>query len=129
VQVRQSPQSVQNVVTYDAVIGVDNRDRALTPGMTAETRIIVDRREDVLRVPNQALRYAPAGVQVVERGSGPRVWVLRNGKPVAVNVTTGLDDETFTEIVGGDLKVGDPVIVAEERGEPSTGEAVPVSHP
>ncbi len=53
VQVRQSPQTVQNVVTYDAVVGVDNHDLALMPGMTAQTRIIVDRRSNVLRVPNQ----------------------------------------------------------------------------
>ena len=63
VQVRQSPQRVQNVVTYHAVVGVDNHDLALTPSMTAETRIVVDRRGDVLRVPNQALRYTPAGLQ------------------------------------------------------------------
>jgi HlyD family secretion protein len=126
VQVRQSPQTVQNVVTYDAVVGVDNRDLALMPGMTAETRIIVDRRDDALRVPDQALRYAPAGVQAGEHEAGPRVWVLREGKPIAVSVKTGLDDETFTEIVGGELRAGDAVIVGEERGEPSTRGALPV---
>ena len=127
VQVRQSPQTVQNVVTYDAVVGVDNRDLALMPGMTAQTRIVVDRRDDALRVPDQALRYTPVGVQ---EGGGqkaePRVWVLRDGKPVPVNVATGLDDGTFIEIVGGDLKAGDGVIIAEERGEPSTRGALPV---
>ena len=66
VQVRQSPQTVQNVVTYDAVVGVDNPDLALMPGMTAQTSIVVDRRDDALRVPDQALRYAPADAQ--ERG-------------------------------------------------------------
>jgi len=126
VQVRQSPQTVQNVVTYDAVVGVDNHDLALMPGMTAETRITVARRDDVLRVPDQALRYVPAGVQAGEREAGPRVWVLRDGKPVAVNVRTGLDDETFAEIIGGDLKAGDAVIVGEERGEPPTRGSLPV---
>ena len=58
---RQSPQTVQNVVTYDVVVGVDNSDLALKPGMTAANRIITDQRTDVLRVPSQALRYAPGG--------------------------------------------------------------------
>jgi HlyD family secretion protein len=60
-QVRQSPQTVQNVVTYDVVVSVDNRDLALKPGMTAANRVISDQRTDVLRVPSQALRYAPGG--------------------------------------------------------------------
>ncbi len=60
-QVRQSPQTVQNVVTYDVVVSVDNTDLALKPGMTAATRIVIDERDDVLRVPSQALRYVPAG--------------------------------------------------------------------
>ena len=60
-QVRQSPQTVQNVVTYDVVVGVDNTDLALKPGMTASTQIITDQRDDVFRVPDQALRYMPAG--------------------------------------------------------------------
>ena len=127
VQVRRSPQTVQNVVTYDAVVGVDNPDLALMPGMTAQTRIVVDRRDDALRVPDQALRFAPAGVQEGgEQKAGLRVWVVRDGKPIPANVTTGLDDETLTEIIGGGLMAGDAVIVGEERGEPSTGTVPPV---
>src|SRR5664279_6037327 len=61
-QVRQSPQTVQNVVTYDIVISVDNTDLMLMPGMTAASRIVIDQRNDVVRVPNQALRYAPKGL-------------------------------------------------------------------
>jgi len=119
-QVRQSPQTVQNVVTYDVVISVDNSDLILKPGMTAATRIIVDQRSDVLRVPSQALRYAPAGVQRgtnsrTNAGDQERVWVLRDDKPVRVLVTTGLDDDTYTEIVKGDLKEGDQVITTEQR--------------
>ncbi len=76
--------------------------------------------------PNQALRYRPAGVQEEgERKAGPAVWVLRDGRPVPANVTTGLDDETFTEILGGDLKAGDAVIVGEARGGPSNRGATP----
>jgi len=120
-QVRQSPQTVQNVVTYDVVVGVDNARLALKPGMTAATRIVIDERRDVLRVPSLALRYAPAGkVQRSRRGpvrgqAEGQVWVLRDDVTVAVPVTTGLDDDTFIEIVKGDLKAGDNVIVAERH--------------
>ena len=123
-QVRQSPQNLQNVVTYDVVVSVENSDLALKPGMTAATQIVIDQRNDVLRVPSQALRYAPATAGATRRsgtsaktGQAPqaRVWVLRDGKPVRVAVTAGLDDDTFTEIVKGELKAGDLVITAEQR--------------
>jgi HlyD family secretion protein len=120
-QVRLSPQTVQNVVTYDAVINVDNSDLALMPGMTASTQIVVDQRNDVLRVPDQALRYAPGGLAGVGAGAPvngqARVWVLRNGQPVEMPVVPGLDDGNFTEIVKGDLKPDDQVITAEIRGQ------------
>jgi HlyD family secretion protein len=126
-QRRQSPQTVQNVVTYDVVIGIDNSDLALVPGMTASTTIITDQRSDVIRVPNQALRYVPGGLSAVEaRGgltsvSGPaQVFVLRDGRPVAVAVVAGLTDDNFTEIVSGDLHPGDRVVTAEAR--PHAGE-------
>lgn len=123
-QVRQSPQTVQNVVTFDAVVSVENSDLALMPGMTASTRIIVDQRSNVVRVPNPALRYAPGGLASVgpKAGGGARVWVLRNGRPVAVPVVTGLDDDNFTEIVKGDIHPGDQIVVSEDRG---AGGAVP----
>ena len=122
-QVRQSPQTVQNVVTYDVVVSVDNKDLALKPGMTAATRVVVDERRDVLRVPSQALRYAPAAegrpAGGARRGRNAdtqgRAFVLRDGDPVAVPVTIGLDDDSFTEIVSGDLKPGDLVITSEQR--------------
>jgi HlyD family secretion protein len=124
-QVRQSPQTVQNVVTYDVVVSADNSDLALKPGLTAATRIIIDRRSDVLRVPNQALRYVPTGTVLGETKQS-RVWVLRDGAPAPVQVTAGLDDDDFTEIVQGDLKVDDSVIVAEQRNSASTRSGVPV---
>ncbi len=113
-QVRQSPQTVQNVVTYDIVIGVDNSDLALRPGLTAASRIIVDQRNDVTRVPNQALRYVPSNRPRTAPSDHAQVWVLREGRPVAVAVVTGLDDDSFTEIVSGDLKPGDLVITVEQ---------------
>ena len=129
-QVRQSPQNLQNVVTYDVVVSVDNTDLALKPGMTAANHIVIDQRADVLRVPSQALRYAPAGTaSAALRSSGtpPRVqvWVLRDGEPVPVPVTAGLDDDSFTEIVKGELKPGDSVIVAEQRNAAKTALPTP----
>jgi HlyD family secretion protein len=135
-QVRQSPQTVQNVVTYDVVVGVDNTDLSLMPGMTASTQIVVDQRSDVLRVPNQALRYAPgglagtasaaAGMPTNETGKA-RIFVLRDGKPVAVAVEVGLDDDSFTEIVKGDLVANDQVVISEEHGSAGGAASLPPS--
>jgi HlyD family secretion protein len=115
-QIRQSPQTIQNVVTYDVVVGVDNTDLALKPGLTAGTRIVVDQREKVVRVPNQALRYTPS-TSSPGRSDQARVWILRDGQPVLVQVTTGLDDERYAEIIRGDLAAGDQVIVGEQRSD------------
>ena len=113
-QVRHSPQTVQNVVTYDIVISVDNSDLALMPGLTAASRIVVDQRDGVTRVPNQALRYVPRNLPRATPSGQAQVWVLREGQPVAVAVVTGLDDDSFTEIVSGNLKPGDLVVTAEQ---------------
>ena len=133
-QRRQSPQTVQNVVTYDIVIGVDNNDLALVPGMTASTTIIIDQRQDALRVTNQALRYVPDGLSGVEaRGTAPvprpQVFVLRDGRPLAVAVATGLADDNFTEIVSGELQAGDKVIIAESSGTAPSQPSLPPSQP
>ncbi len=116
-QVRQSPQTVQNVVTYDVVVSVDNSDLALKPGMTAATRIISDQRDNVLRVPSQALRYTPGGVRGTAGGKAGQasIWALRDGKPVAIPIVAGLDDDSFVEIVKGDLKPDDRVVISEQR--------------
>lgn len=118
-QVRQSPQTVQNIVTYDVVVGVKNIDLALKPGMTAAARIVTDQRGDVVRVPNQALRYVPTGLG--GQSTQARLWVLRDGEPTAIPVVVGLDDDSFTEIVSGDVKAGDQVITVEQT---TAGKAV-----
>lgn len=132
VQVRQAPQTVQNVVTYDVVVGVDNKNFLLKPGMTATVGIVTDRRNDVLRVPDQALRFVPAGERGARSGANPpaagggspggagggaQLWVLRHGELTRVAVRTGLDDDTNVEIVSGDLQAGDQVVLGEQRGE------------
>jgi HlyD family secretion protein len=129
--VRQAPINVQNVITYDVVVGVSNPDLKLFPGMTANVKIMIDQRQDVLKVPNAALRYRPATQQPVRAKTGRKgggvpeqaVWVLdENGRPRRVKVTIGETDGSFTEIASGDLKQGDPVIVAamsKEEKKPS----------
>ncbi len=124
VQVRQAPQTVQNVVTYDVVVGADNPQFLLKPGMTATVAIQTARRTDVLRVPDQALRFVPSGVKAespAPAAAGParqaRVWLLREGKPVPVTIRTGLDDDTYTEIVSGAVHADDQVIVGEQRSD------------
>jgi HlyD family secretion protein len=120
--IREAPINVQNVITYDAVIGVSNSDLKLFPGMTANVKILVTARPDVLRVPNAALRYHPAQETSASRGTqgagkdkvpAKAVWILDgNGTPQRVVVSTGETDGTFTEVTGGSLKEGDSVIVA-----------------
>jgi HlyD family secretion protein len=119
-QVRQAPQTVQNVVTYDAVVDADNRQLLLMPGMTASVRITTQRHENVVRVPAQALRYTPASGEsprpaaaVPPSAATSHVWVLRAGAPVAVPIVTGLIDDTYAEIVQGEVEAGDQVITAE----------------
>ncbi len=124
-EVRQSPQTIQNVVTYDAVISAPNPELLLKPGMTATAHIVIAQRENVLRVPDQAFRYAPGGLARVSNASprpsptpdgsgGLMLWVLRDGAPHAIAVIPGLDDDSYTEIVKGDVQIGDEVIVSEK---------------
>ena len=118
-QVRQAPQTVQNVVTYDVIVSASNPQLLLKPGMTATVRIITQKRDKVLRVPDLALRYVPGGVAAASDAAGtpaPLVWVLRDGRAVRVTVATGLDDDSFTEITAGDIHEGDRVIVSERSG-------------
>lgn len=128
-QVRQSPQTVQNVVTFDVVVTVDNPELLLKPGMTAITKIVTARRNDVLRVSNQALRYTPRGMATAGaaqngRSSGePRLWILRDGRPVPVVVKLGLDDDGFTEITAGEFAAGDRIIMSEQRSDSGTASA------
>jgi HlyD family secretion protein len=119
--IQPMPQENQTVVSYDAVIAAENPDLKLLPGMTAEVRIETARRENVLKVPNAALRFRPASVESGRGteephpgvGSPSQVWVVGpNGAPKAVAIGTGITDGTYTEVVSGDLAAGNSVIVA-----------------
>ncbi len=134
-QIRNEPITTNNVVTYDVVVLVDNRELKLKPGMTAEVRILVAHKQDVLRVPRAALRFIPPPSASIEESSKEldstsAVWtVLQNQKLKAVPVTTGTSDDAFTEILNGDLKEGRNVIVElmrkNESGSESLGSILP----
>jgi len=131
VQVRNAPITVQNVVTYDTVIGVSNPDLKLKPGMTANVSIIIAHKDNVLQIKNAALRYrtaeatpgevrarssAPAGARGgagrEQRTTGRTIYVLSGGRPEPVQIKTGISDGVVTEVIEG-LKEGDRVITAE----------------
>lgn len=137
-QIRFAPETTEGVVTYKAVLSVDNADLTLRPGMTATATITVAERTDALLVPNAALRYAPpapAQARGAPRGGllgliiprppqspaatgrgGQAVWVLRDGAPVRVEVTPGDTDGQLTAIVAGDLAEGEAVITDQSGG-------------
>jgi HlyD family secretion protein len=109
-QVRLEPVIEQNVVSYVTVIDVPNPDLKLKPGMTANVTIETARADDVLRVPNAALRFRPATGAPRESGAG--VWVLQDGVPTRLRVETGIDDGTTTAVVEGELREGMHVVTA-----------------
>ena len=130
VQVRNAPTTVQNVVTYDTVIGVNNADLKLKPGMTANVSIIVAQRDNVLKVSNAALRFQPAMAAPSTSSGGPSwhrtqggksgphqiektVYLLPSGSstPEPVKIKTGISDGIYTEVISG-LKEGDHVVTA-----------------
>jgi len=148
-QIRNAPQTVQNVVTYDAVIDVENPALKLKPGMTANVTFVYAEKDDVVRIPNAALRFRPppdllksSGGAGGAGGGGPRaagargpregeprdrrtLWVLRETGPAMVRVRTGISDGTATELVEGELNPGDRVITDAGGGSAPNPMAAP----
>jgi len=142
VQIRNAPIINQNVVTYITVVNVDNTDLKLKPGMTANVSIEVARKEDVLKLPPAALRFKPkskveepkekrqagapspgagrdaGGKPVGRKGiSGQQVYILKEDKPLAVPVKTGIANNSAIELVESTLKEGDEVIIEQVGGD------------
>ncbi len=133
-QVRNAPVSIQNVVTYDVVIGVENKDMRLKPGMTANVAIVVAHKEEVLKVPNAALRFTPPKADRTENASGvvvpttqidgragadqseiKHLWkVGASGEPEEIPVGVGISDGNATEIMTDRLTDIDEVIIGIE---------------
>ena len=122
-QVRQAPITVQNVVTYDVVVNVDNPEQLLKPGMTANVVLVTARRDNVVRIPIDAIRFTPAKAKIAPtKPAGPllptrsaRVWIPDGRRIKPVPVTIGLDDGSYVEMIDGPLHVGDLVVTDEIR--------------
>ncbi len=108
-QIRRPPQNAHNA-GYTVMISAPNPDLALLPGMTANVRIVVDQRENALKVPNAALQFHPPVAT-----AGRRVWIPAHGEPQAVDLRLGLSDGTSTEVLGGELREGDEVVVGPSK--------------
>jgi len=132
-QIRDNAQTIQNVVTYDAVIDVDNSDLTLRPTMTANCTFVYATKDDVVRLPNAALRFKPDGPTAAAISAGASVptrdrlaadqrllWVLRAGAAaVPVVVRLGIGDGMVTELIEGDLQPGDAVVTEAVAQAPS----------
>lgn len=129
-QVRNAPITVQNVVTYDVVIAVDNPALELKPGMTATVTIVTAQRDNVARIPLRATRFDPERKPGTAATPGPgptrmrsarsvtsTVWVLQSNDALRrVEVTLGVRDDQSAELLSGDVKVGDQLAIAFRRG-------------
>jgi len=146
-QIRLNPTTTSNVVSYDVVISVDNPEQILLPGMTAYVNIVFAKHDNVMLVPNAALRFKPkaenepADVKSNKNGNTSnrslgngkkktstdktgadgfgrgKLFVLQDGKPQVRQVKTGITDGKFTEIVSSELKPGDKVIAGEMQAD------------
>ena len=137
-QLRFSPNNNQGVVTYSAVVEVDNPEEKLRPGMTATVTVKTRESKNVVRIPNAALRYKPTPPKgkddkpIVQppdpplvKGTG-RVWLLTIDKPGDEQteqklITIGATDGVLTEVTGGSLDVGAKVVTDELDAEKKKG--------
>ena len=110
-QVRISPTTVSNVVTYTVIVDVANDDNKLIPGMTANVSVITNKSEDVIAVPVAAFRFTPKEITGGKKFENQGIWIMgKNKRPQRVEVKTGASDGDYTAIIEGDIKEGDRVI-------------------
>jgi HlyD family secretion protein len=131
-QIRKSPEVVQNVVTYTGIISAPNPDLLLLPGMTAQLRIVVRDTGEVLKVPNQALRFRPNGSgppsdrnnanQADSSEASATVWsVSEDGRPTPTVVRLGASDDNSTALLEGRLSEGQQLIVGVANSQKQGG--------
>ena len=137
-QIRLNPTNTANVVTYNIVVSVDNPDQKLLPGMTAYVNITFAKHDNVLLVPNAALRYRPKNEETMmalkkedKKVDKPKaeddglargkVYILKDNKPQLVRVKTSITNGKFTEIISSELKANDLVITGDMMGDQKAG--------
>ena len=130
-QIRKSPEVVQNVVTYTAIISAPNPDLLLLPGMTAQLRIVVSDTGEVLKIPNQALRFRPNGSGLADRQNANQaasseasatVWLVgEDGRPNPTAVRLGASDDNSTALLEGPLSEGQQLIVGVANSQKQSG--------
>jgi len=137
-QIRLNPTNTANVVTYNIVVSVDNPDQKLLPGMTAYVNITFAKHDNVLLVPNAALRYRPKNEETMmalkkedKKTDKPKalddglargkVYILKDNKPQMVRVKTSITNGKFTEIISSELKDNDLVITGDMVGDQKAG--------
>ncbi len=133
-QVRISSTTVSNVVTYTVVVSVENEDDILIPGMTANVSIITMKKDDVLCVPNKALKFSPTEITGGKKFKEQGIWIIKMpdysnysalknfitkitekpAKPQRVAIKSGASDGEYTEVTSKDIKEGDEVIIGRE---------------
>ncbi len=120
-QVRISPTTVSNVVTYTVIVDVTNEENKLIPGMTANVSVITNKSENVIAVPVAAFRFTPKEITGGKKFEKQGVWVMaKNKKPQRIEVTTGASDGDYTAITEGNIKEGDRVIIDSSNTQKTT---------
>jgi len=135
ISIRNTPQTVEGIVTYETLLSVDNSELLLRPGMTATVDITTHMVEDAMLVPNNALRFSPPGTNeaaapyaALSTDRKQLVWTLQDGRPVPITVTVGLSDGHKTEVLAEGLKPGVPLLVngaRSDKGESSRIDGLP----
>lgn len=120
--VRLSPTTESNVVTYTVIIEVDNEEGKLLPGMTANVSIITDKKENILTVPNQALKFTPQSNKQKYEKQG--IWIDVKGKPQRINAESGASDDFQTEIISSEIKEGDKVYIGIKQNGKNNKKAI-----
>lgn len=116
-QVRISPTTVSNVVTYVVIVDVNNEDLKLVPGMTANVSIITNKSENVLCAPNVALKFTPQTDGQKYQNQG--LWIMAKNHPTRVDITQGASDDSKFEVISDKIKEGDIVLVGSSNAKQS----------
>ena len=122
-QVRISPTTVSNVVTYSVIVTVDNSDLKLKPGMTANVSIITAKNENVLCVPNIALKFTPKTDGQKYKSQG--LWIKDGLKLERIDIKTGASDDSYTEVICDNIKEGEKVLVGIKGGKKKSNDTPP----